>query len=148
MCIVVMVVVVISVVVVSSSKGNEDIGPLDPVLPAAEEDPKAVVRRPGDMAVAVDSASPRPGTACVGLVVVPTKLQFNAISSERSRHGLKVHGQPKAKCFLLVYLCLQTPVPGTLYFAEQRVSAHLVDRSLETMLGTYQAPESQSSYLK
>lgn len=74
MCIVVIVVVVISVVVVSSSKGNEDIGLLDPVLPAAEEEPKAVVRSPGDMAVAVDSAIPSPGTACVGLVVVPAKL--------------------------------------------------------------------------
>lgn len=30
-----------------------------------------MVSRPGDMTVAVDSVSPSPGTACVGLVVVP-----------------------------------------------------------------------------
>lgn len=64
---VVMVVVVIRVVVVSSSV---DMGFLAPVWLAAEE-LKAVVSSPGEMTVAVDSAWPRPGTACVGLVVVP-----------------------------------------------------------------------------
>lgn len=73
MCIVVIVVVVIRVVVVSSSMGSEDMVFLDPVLLAAEEELKAVVSSPGDMAVAVDSACPSPGTACVGLVVVPAE---------------------------------------------------------------------------
>lgn len=70
---VVMVVVVIRVVVVSSSTGSEDIVFLDPACPAAEEELKAVVSRPGDRAVAVDSVCPSPGTACVGLVVVPAE---------------------------------------------------------------------------
>lgn len=68
---VVMVVVVISVVVVSSSIGSDDIVFLGPPWPAAEGEPKAVVSRPGEMTVAVDSAWPAPGTACVGSVVVP-----------------------------------------------------------------------------
>lgn len=72
-CIVVIVVVVIRVVVVSSSMGSEDMVFLDPVWLAAEEELKAVVSSPGDMTVAVDSAFPSPGTACVGLVVVPTE---------------------------------------------------------------------------
>lgn len=71
MCIVVMVVVVIRVVVVSSSMGSEDMVFLDPVWLAADEELKAVVSSPGDMTVAVDSVCPSPGTACVGLVVVP-----------------------------------------------------------------------------
>lgn len=70
-CIVVIVVVVIRVVVVSSSMGSEDMVFLGPILLAAEEELKAVVSSPGDMAVAVDSVCPSPGTACVGLVVVP-----------------------------------------------------------------------------
>lgn len=73
MCIVVIVVVVIRVVVVSSSMGSEDMVFLDPGWLAAEEELKAVVSSPGDMAVAVDSACPSPGTACVGLVVVPAE---------------------------------------------------------------------------
>lgn len=74
-CIVVMVVVVISVVVVSSSMGSEDMVFLEPVLLAAEEELKAVVSSPGDMAVAVDSVCPSSGTACVGLVVVPAQYK-------------------------------------------------------------------------
>lgn len=70
---VVIVVVVISVVVVSSSMGSDDMVFLTPLCPAAEGEPKAVVSSPGEMAVAVDSAWPAPGTACVGLVVVPAK---------------------------------------------------------------------------
>ncbi len=78
MCIVVMVVVVIRVVVVSSSMGTEDMVFLDPVWLAADEELKAVVSSPGDMTVAADSVCPSPGTACVGLVVVPAlKVQFN-----------------------------------------------------------------------
>lgn len=72
-CIVVIVVVVISVVVVSSSMGSEDMVFLGPVWPAAEGELRAVVSSPGDMTVAVDSACPSPGTACVGLVVVPVQ---------------------------------------------------------------------------
>lgn len=75
MCIVVMVVVVIRVVVVSSSMGSEDMVFLDPIWLPAEEDLKAVVSSPGDMAVAVDSVCPRPGTACVGFVVVPAEFK-------------------------------------------------------------------------
>lgn len=73
MCIVVMVVVVIRVVVVSSSMGSGDMVFLDPVWLAAEEELKAVVSSPGDMAVAVDSVCPIPGAAWVGLVVVPAE---------------------------------------------------------------------------
>lgn len=64
-----MVVVVISVVVVSSSTGTEDMVLLSPICLAAEDE--VVVSSPGDMAVAVDSLCLSPGTACVGLVVVP-----------------------------------------------------------------------------
>lgn len=74
-CIVVMVVVVIRVVVVSSSMGNRDRGFLDLDRPAADEGCKAVVRSPGEIAIPVDSVGPRPGTACVGLVVVPAKCK-------------------------------------------------------------------------
>lgn len=75
-----MVVVVIRVVVVSSSMDSGDMGVLAPVWLAAEE-LKAVVSSPGEMTVAVDSAWPRPGTACVGLVVVvPAR---GTISNER-----------------------------------------------------------------
>lgn len=63
MCIVVMVVVVIRVVVVSSSMGSGDMVFLDPIWLAAEEELKAVVRSPGDMALAVDSVCPSLGTA-------------------------------------------------------------------------------------
>lgn len=79
MCIVVMVVVVISVVVVSSSMGSRDMVFLDPAWPAAEDELKAVVSSPGEMTVAADSVCSGPGTACVGLVVVPAdpKVQFN-----------------------------------------------------------------------
>lgn len=63
MCIVVMVVVVIRVVVVSSSMGSGDMVFLDPFWLAAEEELKAVVSSPGDMAVAVDSVCPIPGAA-------------------------------------------------------------------------------------
>lgn len=73
MCIVVMVVVVIRVVVVSSSMGSEDMGLLNPDWLAVEEELKTVVRSPGDMPAAVDSVCLNPGTACVGLVVVPAK---------------------------------------------------------------------------
>lgn len=73
MCIVVMVVVVIRVVVVSSSMGIRDRGFLDLDRPAADEGCKAVVRSPGEIAIPVDSVGPRPGTACVGLVVVPAR---------------------------------------------------------------------------
>lgn len=76
MCIVVIVVVVIRVVVVSSSMGSEDMVFLDPVWLAAEGELKAVVSSPGDMTVAVDSAFPSPGTACVGLVVVPAESKY------------------------------------------------------------------------
>lgn len=75
MCIVVMVVVVIRVVVVSSSTGSEDMAFLDPFRLAAEEELKAVVRSPGDMTVAVESVCPSPGTAWVGLVVVPAESE-------------------------------------------------------------------------
>lgn len=76
MCIVVIVVVVIRVVVVSSSMGSEDMVFLDPFWLAAAEELKAVVSSPGDMTVAVDSPCPSPGTACVGLVVVPAEIQL------------------------------------------------------------------------
>lgn len=75
MCIVVMVVVVIRVVVVSSSMGSKDMVFLDPAWLAAEEELKAVVSSPGDMTVAADSVCPSPGTACVGLVVVPAEIK-------------------------------------------------------------------------
>lgn len=75
MCIVVIVVVVIRVVVVSSSMGSKEMVLLDPVLLAAEEELKAVVSSPGDMTVAVDAACLNPGTACVGLVVVPAEYK-------------------------------------------------------------------------
>lgn len=88
MCIVVMVVVVIRVVVVSSSTGSEDMVFLDPVWLAAEEEVKAVVSSPGDMTVAVDSVCPSPGTACVGLVVVPadSKGSIQCMSFPISNH--------------------------------------------------------------
>lgn len=73
MCIVVMVVVVIRVVVVSSSMGIRDRGFLNLERPAADEGCKAVVRSPGEIAIPVDSVGTRPGTACVGLVVVPAR---------------------------------------------------------------------------
>lgn len=73
MCIVVMVVVVIRVVVVSSSMGSKDMVFLDPGWLAAEDELKAVVSSPGEMAVAAASVCPGPGTACVGLVVVPAE---------------------------------------------------------------------------
>lgn len=92
MCMVVMVVVVIRVVVVSSSMGAEDIVFLDPVWPAAGEGFRAVVRRPGDMAVAVGSVCPSPGTAWVGLVVVPVEPQGSA----------RVSGPPQNKSTLCV----------------------------------------------
>lgn len=82
-CIVVMVVVVIRVVVVSSSMDSGDRGFLVPVWLAAEE-LKAVVSSPGEMTVAVDSAWPSPGTACVGLVVVPAGEGGWLFSNERS----------------------------------------------------------------
>lgn len=81
MCIVVMVVVVIKVVVVSSSMGSEDMVFLDPVWLAAEEELRAVVSSPGDMTVAVDSVCPSPGTACVGLVVVPAEMPKGSSST-------------------------------------------------------------------
>lgn len=91
MCIVVMVVVVIRVVVVSSSMGSEDMVFLDPILLGAEEELKAVVSSPGDMAVAVDSVCPSPGTACVGLVVVPTQstsyIQCGEFAANNQLHG-------------------------------------------------------------
>lgn len=76
MCMVVIVVVVMRVVVVSSSMGSEDMIFLDLGWLAAEEELKAVVSSPGDMTVAVDSACLSPGTACVGLVVVPAEVQL------------------------------------------------------------------------
>lgn len=87
-CMVVMVVVVIRVVVVSSSVGNKDMGFLDPDRPAADEGCKAVVRSPGEIAVAVDSVWPCPGTACVGLVVVPKKPKVWIVSSPISNQLL------------------------------------------------------------
>lgn len=55
--------------------GSEDMVLLDPILLAVEEELKAVVSSPGDMAVAVASVCRRPGTACVGLVVVPAEFK-------------------------------------------------------------------------
>lgn len=66
----------IRVVVVSSSMDSGDMGFLAPVWLAAEE-LRAVVSSPGEMTVAVDSARPSPGTACVGLVVVPARGPFS-----------------------------------------------------------------------
>lgn len=85
MCIVVIVVVVIRVVVVSSSMGSDDMALLDPIT---EEELEAVVRSPGDMTVAVDPVCLSPGTACVGLVVVPAEfkgeMQWSNVQSSLS----------------------------------------------------------------
>lgn len=51
------------VVVVSSSIGINDMPFLDLAWPTPDEEPKAVVSRPGDMTVAVDAERPTPGTA-------------------------------------------------------------------------------------
>lgn len=73
MCIVVIVVVVIRVVVVSSSTGGDVTMLLEPDWLTADAEVNAVVSTPGDMTVAVVSVWPRPGTAWVGLVVVPAR---------------------------------------------------------------------------
>lgn len=106
-CMVVIVVVVIRVVVVSSSMGSDDMVFLGPLWPAAEGEPKAVVSSPGDMTVAVDSAWPSPGTACVGLVVVPAE------SREADVRHLRVKVPVCSDWDVSALLCcrVSTPVP-------------------------------------
>lgn len=125
MCIVVIVVVVIRVVVVSSSTGKEDMVFLDPVWLAAEER-KAVVSSPGDMTVAVDSACPSPGTACVGLVVVPAQCHF--IMTSHPHSTVTLFSKPLR--YMFVYLYQQRSLLSIPYFAGQHGSSHPEDKNL------------------
>lgn len=120
-CIVVMVVVVIRVVVVSSSMDSGDMGFLALVWLAAEE-LRAVVSSPGE--ITVDSARPSPGTACVGLVVVPARGPFS------NEQLLSLH---YSELLMQVQMYLKT-LPGTPYSAGRRGSGHPEDKCLGSML--------------
>lgn len=79
-----------------------DMGFLAPIWLAVEE-PKAVVSSPGEMTVAVDRAWPSPGTACVGLVVVPAEGHF--LMSSRPQWTVSA-------LQLAVNACASVPVPA------------------------------------